>query len=122
MFKIITAILFLVFSNACFSVDMRSYDGIWQDVGNSRNYYTIQEKDNKVVLINLSGIEISGNTLKSAYIGNTVDFIMTRVSPESPAKDIYNQLKLEFQSPSEGLVYPVCDTCSVIAIKIRKIF
>ncbi len=116
IFKVITAITLVVFSNICFSADMNTYDGIWQDIENSNNYYSIHEKDNKVVLINLSGIESTGNTLKSAYTGNTADFVLAGVLPGSLP------LKLQFQSSSEGLIYPICDVCSVVATKIRKIF
>ncbi|MDF1584750.1 MAG: hypothetical protein P1P78_15770 [Methyloprofundus sp.] len=119
MFKFIALAILLISSNVCLSDSVNSYAGIWQDTSNERNYYTLQEKDKQVVLINLSAIESSANTLKSAYVGNAADFVMSRISP---AADILNKLKLEFQSPTEGRIYPICDACSVVEVKIRKIF
>jgi hypothetical protein len=109
-------------ASGCFGRSPVSYEGIWQDVQNESSYFILQENGNTVVLIYLLGIEQGANTLKSSYIGSKNDFILTRVSPDVPPVDLLNQVKMEFRSPTEGVVYPKCDTCSVILMRIRKIF
>lgn len=120
MFKVATVFIVLVFSNICFAEDTKNYEGIWQDKKNSHNYYSIHEKDGKLVLIDLPGIETSGHALKSAYMGagNTDDFVMNRLE----AVGIFNQLSLHFFSADDAMIYPICAVCGVVAIEIRKIF
>ncbi len=117
MEKITAVVVFIVFSSTCIAGE-----GIWQDKDDSARYYSIHEREDRVVLINLPGIETSGSTLKSAYIGNTSDYVLTRIEPDEAGQSIYDQVTLVFESPDDALIYPVCDVCSVVAIKIRRVF
>jgi hypothetical protein len=120
--RIVTSLLVvLLLAGPCLGQDP-GYAGIWQDVDNSANYFAISENGDALVLISLASIELSRNTLKSSYIGNKSDLLLTRVEPDVPPFDVLNRVKLEFQSSSEGTVYPVCEVCTVRVFRIRKIF
>ncbi len=126
MFKYITLAILLISSSVCLSDDVKIYEGIWQDTANAHNYYSIQTKDDQIVLIDLSAIESTGSTLESAYIGSagtyigsTNNFVINRISP---VQSRINSLSLVFESPTEGSFSVICDVCSVVAINIRKIF
>jgi hypothetical protein len=97
------------------------YTGIWQSVDYG-NYYVIHDKGDRLVFIDLAGIERSGDTIQFSYIGKKSDLIMYRVAPKVPATDIYDDLQLQFESSDEGIMYPICEACSVVAFIIRKIF
>jgi hypothetical protein len=66
--RMLLTILLLVIS---FSVKAQyiEFAGIWQDSNNPNKYYSIQVNENRMVLIDLPGLEVSGNTLFSSFIG-----------------------------------------------------
>ena len=120
MFKLIVLTFLLTTSNMCFSEDINtSHGGIWQNIKNNLSYYSIQIKDDQLVLIDLSAIESSGNTLESAYTGHINGSILRRMSPIT---GVVSDLQLIFDSSEEGFIITVCDVCSVAPIKIHKIF
>lgn len=122
MSKVIVVLCFIIFTSTSFAAaEETSYPGIWQDKENSSHFFVIQESGDRLVLVVLPGIEQSGNTLRFSYLGNNTDFVMSRVSDE-PVNDIYNQLQIEFASPDEGVIYPICDACGTILVNIQKIF
>lgn len=129
MFKLMVLAVLLISSSACLAEDMKLYEGIWQNTTNELSYYSIRAKDQQVVLIDLSGIELTRSTLASAYIGSNIvngSILMSQVSP--PTAII--SLGLTFQSSNEGTIVPGCvvsetvsgATCDVAPITIRKVF
>jgi hypothetical protein len=98
------------------------YTGIWQSVDYG-NYYVIHDEGDRLVFIDLAGIERSGDTIQFTYMGKKTDLIMHRVAPKVPAKDILDDLQLQFESSDEGIMYPFCEFClNVVMFKIRKVF
>jgi hypothetical protein len=108
---------------SCLAQSPLSYEGIWQDINDPKSYYTLHENGDSVVLVKLADIEKTSSTLVSAYTGRKSDFVLTRVSPTLPVEgDIYNRVKMEFRSPTEGVVYPLSSTANVIVVRLRRIF
>ena len=95
-------------------------DGVWQSINNSDHYFAIREKDGRIVLIDLARVATSGDTMTGSYVGETTDNILTRLS--GPGGDIFFQQQLELTSATTGIIYPLCDTCSVVGISIQKVF
>ena len=120
MFKLMILTFLLASSNICFSEDINiSHEGIWQNIENNLSYYSIQIKDDQLVLIDLSAIESSGSTLESAYAGHINGLILRRVAPIT---GVVSDLQLTFESSEEGSIMTICDVCSAVPIKIHKIF
>ncbi|MCK5523849.1 MAG: hypothetical protein KAI83_12020 [Thiomargarita sp.] len=94
-------------------------DGIWKNKTEGKNYYSIQTNANQVVMIDLSAIESSSNTLESSYIGNINDLLLSRISP---TQGVTNQLYLNFTSVTDGTITTICEVCTVVPIEIEKIF
>lgn len=115
MKRIAAVVLMMAFSH--FTV---AGEGIWQDKDNASRYFSIHEQDGRVVVINLRGIETSGSTLQSTYLGETSDYVLTRMEAQ-PGQEFYDVVQLEFESPDDAVIYPLCDACSVVALRIRKI-
>jgi hypothetical protein len=129
MLKIVAAALLLLSTTLSKGavLDEGSYAGIWQDVNLADHYYVIQEKEGRVLVIALPGVAQSGDTLRFSYIGNVdgdADSVeVSRLSTDSSAADIYGRLKLEFISPEEGVVYPICDLCSTAEVRyLQRVF
>jgi hypothetical protein len=66
----IASIIFL--SNSA-QAQLSKFEGIWQGVQNPDEYYSIHIEGDKVVFIDLAGLEESGETLNSAYYGSIVE-------------------------------------------------
>lgn len=120
MFRIIVLTFLLVSSNICFSDDTKTdYSGIWQNTENSLSFYSIQIKDDQVVIIDLSAIESNKSTLESAFLGDTEDLLLSRVSPTT---GMTNELQLIFESSTEASIFIICPVCTVVPINIHKVF
>ena len=114
----------LLFSHSALAESqLLSFAGIWQDVKDSTRYYSIQERDDAVVLIDLRRLEQTRDTLSSAYIGKGPDLFLTRIGPRVPeVPDFNGQVYLHFTSSTEGVIMGVCEVCMVVPINIRKVF
>jgi len=120
MLRLIVLSFILISSNVCFSEDANTdYVGIWQNTENNLSFYSIQIKDDQILLIDLSAIESSGNTLESAFIGGTDDLLLSRVSPTA---GVINEMNLIFESTTEASFFVICPICTVVPINIHKIF
>lgn len=127
--SVILLFILTVTSKLCLSADLKSYDGIWQDIINKSHYYTIQIKDNQVVLIDLFSIAATGNILESTYIGNAN---IENTQKYIQMMHIYNakdkeKLNLSSPNPDEIELFLICPEpaeiiCDILQVTLRKIF
>lgn len=101
------------------SSENSTHSGIWQDITQVNHFYTIQEKNDQLILIDLSAIEENRSTLKSAYFGNSNTLVLTRLSPMQVVGD---QLQLIFKSTDEATFFPICKACISLETELRKVF
>jgi hypothetical protein len=126
MLKTVTALLFsLLVALPCSFAQSTAPDveGIWRDINSNSKYYSLHVEGDSVVLLDLSRLERTHDTLASAYMGKLGDLILTRVGPTVPTVPDFNgQVALHFTSASEGSIMGICEVCTVVPIEIRKIF
>ena len=60
-------------------------------------------------------LESSGDKFSATYRGSVEDYILNPMSPGLP-------ISVTFQSDREATIMPICDSCSVVITKIKKVF
>ncbi len=89
--------------------------GLWQDIDNEAAYYSFHQNGNTVIIIDLLRLESSGDKFSATYKGSVEDYILNPMSPGL-------LISVTFQSDKEAIIMPICDTCSVVITKIKKVF
>ena len=89
--------------------------GLWQDIDNEAAYYSVHQNGNTVIIIDLLRLESSGDKFSATYRGSVEDYILNPMSPGLP-------ISVTFQSDKEAIIMPICDVCSVVITKIKKVF
>lgn len=128
MKKIMMGLLCVALTSFCMAEDLVDYSGVWQDEL-SGAYYTINQKDDKLVLVALPFIQRGDAVLESAYIGTAAaphggsdaGHRLDRVQPVDPP-NILNRLVILYVSPTSLIVFPDCPVCSVPGANLRKVF
>lgn len=89
--------------------------GLWQDIDNEAAYYSFHQNGNAVIIIDLLRLESSGDKFSATYMGSVEDYVLNPMLPGLP-------ISVTFQSDKEATIMPICDTCSVVITKIKKVF
>lgn len=93
--------------------------GLWQNLDNAESYYSFHQNAGTIIMIDLSRLESSGKTFSATYIGSTVtEGEGYRLNPMLPGISI----NMTFQSDEEAVIIPICDTCSVVMTRLKKVF
>jgi hypothetical protein len=93
---------------------------IWRAEHDPTQFYVLQQSGDRVVFVAMRGVELSGNTLRYSYGGNSSNWELLRIgASDNRALD---RLKLEFESERRAVVYVLCDTCSVRGVWLQKVF
>ena len=97
----------------------KNITGIWQDLDNKDNYYSLHHNDHTVIMIDLSHVAHSGQTLSATYVGSS-----STVSESYILKPMLSGLSVNLTvlSSEDAIIAPICDTCSVISTQLKKIF
>jgi hypothetical protein len=103
------------------------FEGIWQNVQNPDEYYSIHINDDKIVFVHLPAIEYSGETLSSAFYGGIVESASgaprARLHVLDPGAPVSTIIELVPVDETDLNVYSCGPPCTVgLVIRIRKIF
>ena len=89
--------------------------GLWQNIDNEAAYYSFHQNGNTVIIIDLLRLESSGDKFSATYRGSVEDYVLNPMSPGLP-------ISVTFQSDKEAIIMPICNICSMVITKIKKVF
>ena len=89
--------------------------GLWQDTNNEEAYYSFHQNGNTIIVIDLLGLESSGNKFSATYMGSVEDEELNPMLPGLP-------ISVTFQSDKEATITPICSICSTVIVKLKKVF
>ncbi len=94
---------------------MNSVIGLWQETNNEKAYYSFHQNGNTVIIIDLLRLEYDGKTFSATYIGSVENYILNPMLPGVP-------ISVTFQSDKEATITPICNVCSTVIVKLKKVF
>jgi hypothetical protein len=106
---------------------LSKYAGIWQNVQNPDEYYSIHVNGDKIVFVHLPAIEYGEKTLSSAFYGGIVEsasgISIARLYVVDANAPVSSRLELVPVDDSDLDVYSCNEPCIVgLVIRIKKIF
>ena len=89
------------------------------NVPNNETDEISSDNDHTVIMIDLSHVAHSGQTLSATYVGSS-----STVSESYILKPMLSGLSVNLTvlSSEDAIIAPICDTCSVISTQLKKIF
>lgn len=127
----------ILFPSFSFAVDLESVNGIWKQVVDPEfpevnvlnGFYSIHQDGKTIILIDLTRLENTSNSLSSAYSGSVDDFVLTPMAlyPDNITNPggLDSPMKIAFDSEKEATIIFIafdCGNCIAFPVKLKKVF